>query len=132
MVRTFAKEGIMKNEQLKRAGEVFDADLARDLEDPEFSAIYALKLAKVNAMADFLDAIEERREEQQLSKAEIGRRINRQPSAVSRILNGNDQNPTWDTLVDLAYAVGIELEVKVKRAPKRTKKPHAPVKVLVA
>lgn len=62
----------MKNGQLKRAGEVLDADLARDLEDPEFGAIYALKLAKVNAMADFLDAIEERREEQQLSKAEMG------------------------------------------------------------
>jgi transcriptional regulator with XRE-family HTH domain len=75
-----------------------------------------VKLAKINAIAEILEAIEARREEQRLSKAEIGRRMDRRPSAVSRLLNGNDQNPTWDTLVDLAEAVGMELEVKVKKA----------------
>jgi ribosome-binding protein aMBF1 (putative translation factor) len=116
--------------QLKRAGEVFEADLVRDLEDLEFARIYALKLAKINAIANILDAIEAARHEQHLSKAEIGRRIDRKPSAVSRLLGGAEQNPTWDTLVDLAYAVDLELEVKVKKAPKR----HAsrePVRVVV-
>lgn len=66
-----------------------------------------------------------------MSKAEIGRRIDRKPSAVSRLLGGTEQNPTWDTLVDLAYAVDLELEVKVKKAPKRRGVPE-PVKVLLA
>ncbi|HEU5372182.1 MAG TPA: helix-turn-helix transcriptional regulator [Gaiellaceae bacterium] len=121
----------MAKAQHKRAGDVFDNDLARDLENAEFARIYALKLAKINAIADILDAIEAAREEKHISKAEIGRRIDRKPSAVSRLLNGTEQNPTWDTLVDLAYAVDLELEVKVKKAPRRRAAP-APVKVLRA
>ena len=69
----------MTKGQLKRAGEVFEADLAHDLEDPEFARIYALKLAKINAIANILDAIEAARQEKHLSKAEIGRRIDRKP-----------------------------------------------------
>lgn len=121
----------MAKQQLERAGEVFESDLAHDLEDPEFARIYALKLSKINAIADILDAIEAAREEKHLSKAEIGRRIDRKPSAVSRLLGGTEQNPTWDTLVDLVYAVDLELEVKVKKAPKRRAAPK-PVKVLRA
>jgi ribosome-binding protein aMBF1 (putative translation factor) len=121
----------MTKERLKRTGEVFDSDLAHDLEDPEFARIYALKLAKINAVADILEAIEGARREKHLSKAEIGRRIGRKPSAVSRLLGGAEQNPTWDTLVDLAYAVDLELEVRVKKAPKRSMTPE-PVKVLPA
>jgi ribosome-binding protein aMBF1 (putative translation factor) len=121
----------MAKQQLKRAGEVFEGDLTRDLRDPEFARIYALKLAKVNAIADILGAIEAAREEKHLSKAEIGRRIDRKPSAVSRLLGGSEQNPTWDTLVDLAYAVDLELEVKVKKVTKRRAAPE-PVKVLRA
>ena len=49
---------------------------------PEVARIYALKLAKINAIADILDAIEAAREEPHLSKAEKGRRIDRRPSAV--------------------------------------------------
>jgi ribosome-binding protein aMBF1 (putative translation factor) len=118
----------MAKQQLTRADKVFEADLARDLEDPEFARIYALKLAKINAIADLLDAIEGARKEQHLSKAEIGRRIDRKPSAVSRLLRGSEQNPTWDTLIDLAYAVDLELEVKVKKASRRRTAPE-PVKV---
>jgi ribosome-binding protein aMBF1 (putative translation factor) len=121
----------MLKAQLKRAGEVLEADLSRDLENPEFARIYALKLAKLTAITDILDAIEAAREEQHLSKAEIGRRIDRKPSAVSRLLGGAEQNPTWDTLIDLAFAVDLELEVKVKKAPKRRTAPE-PVKFLRA
>lgn len=78
-----------------------------------------IDVAKINAIADNLDAIEAARQQQHLSKAEIGRRIDRKPSAVSRLLSGNEQNPTWDTLVDLAYAVDLVLDLKVKKAPKR-------------
>lgn len=121
-----------KTPDLKRAGEVFEADLAQHLTDPEFARIFALKLAKINGMADIISAIEKAREEKHISKAEIGRRIERKPSAISRLLNGTEQNPTWDTLVDLAYAVDLELEVKVKRAPKSHASRPEPVKVLVA
>jgi predicted XRE-type DNA-binding protein len=115
----------------QKAGSVFEADLEADLADPAFRALYELSLAKTNAMADLLATLEERREAQHLSKAEIGRRIHRRPSAISRLLNGGDQNPTWDTLVELAYAVGCEIEVRVKDAPSRSRQ-KTPVKVIAA
>ena len=121
----------MMKEQLGRAGDVFEADLARDLEDPEFARIFAVKLAKINAMADILGAIEAARTEKHLSKAEVARRIDRKASAVSRLLGGAEQNPTWDTLVDLAFAVDLELEVTVKKVPKSRRQPE-PVRVLHA
>lgn len=99
----------------KRAGEVFEGDLAREFEDPEIARMYALKLAKVNAMADILDAFEPAWREKHSPKAEIGRRIDRKLFAVSRLLGDSEQNPTWDTLIDLAYVVDPELEVKVEK-----------------
>lgn len=62
----------MANGQLERAGKAFEIDLARDLEDP-FARIYALELAKINA-------IEAARKDRHLSKVEIGQRIDRKPS----------------------------------------------------
>lgn len=118
-------------DQHTRAGDVYEADLARDLEDPEFARIYAVKLAKINAMADILAAIDVARTEKRLSKAEVARRIDRKASAVSRLLGGAEQNPTWDTLVDLASAVDLELEVKIKKVPKSRKQPQ-PARVLHA
>jgi len=84
----FEARDTMTKGQLKRAGEVFEADLAHDLEDVEFARIYALEFAKINAIANILDAIEAARQEKHLPKAEIGRRIDRKPSAVSRLLAG--------------------------------------------
>lgn len=121
----------MAKEQLAPAGDVFEADLARDLEDPEFAMLFAVKLAKINAMADILGAIEVARNEKHLSKAEVARRIDRKASAVSRLLGGSEQNPTWDTLVDLAFAVDLELEVRVKKVPKSRRQPE-PVRVFHA
>ncbi len=91
----------------------------------------ALESAKVNAIANIPDAVEAARREKHLPKAEIGHRIDRKPPAVSRLFGGSEHNPAWDPLVDLAYAVELELEVKVMKAPKRRAVPE-PVKVLRA
>lgn len=113
-----------------QAGLLFEQDLAEELKDPEFRAAFELQKAKTLAMAKILEALEAEREAQQLSKAEVGRRINRKRSSVSRLFSGRDQNPTFDTIADALYAVGLQAEVKIRPAPKGAKAPE-PVKVSV-
>jgi plasmid maintenance system antidote protein VapI len=116
---------IVSKAGLLRAGNVFDEDLALATEDPQMRAMFELNYAKANAIADLLEIIDQRREEQHLTKKELAERVNRRPSAVSRLLSGNDQNPTWDTIIDLAFAVGLDLELKAKPVSprRRSRKP---------
>jgi DNA-binding phage protein len=114
-----------------QAGTLFEQDLAEQLHDPEFKAAYELQVAKTLAIAKFMEALETERQAKHLTKAAVGRRINRKRSAISRLLSGRDSNPTFDTMADALFAVGLQAEVKIKRAPKRAKKAE-PVKVLVS
>jgi transcriptional regulator with XRE-family HTH domain len=110
---------------------LFEQDLAEQLQDLEFKAAYELQVAKTLAIATWIEALESEREAKHLTKADVGRRINRKRSAISRLFSGKDPNPTFDTLADALFAVGLQAEVKIKRAPKRAKKAE-PVKVLVS
>lgn len=117
---------------MTRAGAVFETDLERELEDPEARALFERELAKANAIATLLQSIEQTRERRRLSKAEVARRVGSERSAISRLLAGNNANPTFNTLADLADALDLEIEFRVRERPARSKKPHTPVKVLVA
>jgi len=114
-----------------QAGALFEQDLAEELKDPEFRAAFELQRAKTLAIAQVMHAVEAEREALELSKAEVGRRIGRKRSAISRLLAGQEQNPTFDTLADALFAVGLQAEVKIKRVPKHAKKIE-PIKVLVS
>lgn len=111
------------------AGAAFEEFLDEQLADPEFKAGFERKLAKVKSMAAVLRVIEDVREQENVPKAEVARRMERHPSAVSRLLSGDGPNPTLDTLVDLADALGLELDVRIKRQPARPKADYSPLKV---
>lgn len=111
------------------AGAAFEEFLDEQLADPDFRAGFERKLAKVKSMAAVLRVIEDVREQENVAKAEVARRMERHPSAVSRLLSGEGPNPTLDTLVDLADALGLELDVRIKRQPARPKADYSPLKV---
>lgn len=115
-----------------RAGAVFETDLERELADPQARAIFESELAKANALATLLETIEEARKRRELSKAEVARRVGSERSAISRLLSGRNANPTFNTLADLAAALDLEIEMRVKPRPVRSKKPHTPVRVSIA
>ena len=117
---------------MTRAGAVFETDLQRELEDPEARALFERELAKANAIATLLRSIEQARERRRLSKAEVARRVGSERSAISRLLAGTNANPTFNTLANLADALDLEIELRVRERPARSKKPHTPVKVLTA
>lgn len=113
-------------------GAAFESDVAQTLADPETKQTFEREYANAMAIATILAAVEEARLEQQITTAELARRIGRQRSAVSRLLRGDaEKNPTLDTCSDLLYAVGLQADVRIRRVPKSAKK-VTPLKVLVS
>jgi ribosome-binding protein aMBF1 (putative translation factor) len=108
-----------------RSGQVFEQFLDEQLADSEFRAGFERELAKVKSVASILIA----RAEKGIPKAEVARRMDRQPSAVRRLLSGKGANPTLDTVVDLADAVGLELDLRIQDQPKRQKPGYSPLHV---
>lgn len=115
--------------QTPLAGQAFDEFLSDQLTDPSFKAGFERKLAKVKSIAEVLHVIESVRAQENLPKAEVARRMDRRPEAVSRLLRGEGSNPTLDTLVDLADALGLELDIRIKRQPARPASSYSPLKV---
>jgi transcriptional regulator with XRE-family HTH domain len=116
----------------KQSGNLFDLALERELADPEFRAGFERKLAKITAIAELLSSIEAARARKQMPKAEVARRIDRRPEVVSRLLTGRDQNPTLDTIADLAFALDLEIELRIKERPKRARDAHRSLVVRAA
>ncbi len=114
------------------AGQAFDEFLTEKLTDPTFKAGFERRLAKVKSIAEVLHVIESVREQKSITKVEVARRMDRKPEAISRLLRGEGANPTLDTLVELADAIGLELDIRIKRQPVKPKSDYSPLKVHAA
>jgi transcriptional regulator with XRE-family HTH domain len=110
-------------------GQAFDEFLEAQLADPSFKASFEKKLAKVKSIAEVLRVIELVRERENIPKAELARRMERKPEAISRLLRGEGANPTLDTLVDLVDAIGLELDIRIRRQPAKRNGKYSPLKV---
>lgn len=71
----------------------------------------ALDVEALSASAALLGAIEQARETRKLSKAEIAKVLGLQRTAVSRLLEEDEANPTMRTLARLLWAVGLHADV---------------------
>jgi DNA-binding phage protein len=110
-------------------GQAFDEFLEDQLADPSFKASFEKKLAKVKSIAEVLQVIELVRARENIPKAELARRMERKPEAISRLLRGEGANPTLETLIDLVDAIGLELDIRIKRQPTKRNGDYSPVKV---
>ncbi len=110
-------------------GRAFDEFLEGQLVDPSFRAGFERKLAKVKSIAGVLQVIELIRERESIPKAELARRMERKPEAISRLLRGEGANPTLDTLIDLVDAIGLELDIRIRRQPAKRNSDYSPLKV---
>jgi DNA-binding phage protein len=110
-------------------GQAFDEFLEGQLTDPSFRAGFEKKLAKVKSIAEVLQVIELVRERENIPKAELARRMERKPEAISRLLRGEGANPTLETLIDLVDAIGLELDIRIRRQPAKRNDRYSPLKV---
>jgi DNA-binding phage protein len=106
MIRSSSEVAIMKS--------AFWDDLARDLEDPEFLREYVTQSVRIATVDAIINALDEARAAEGLSKAELARAIGTEPATVRRLFAAGNTgpNPTLGTLVAVAAALGLELRVE--------------------
>jgi DNA-binding Xre family transcriptional regulator len=111
---------------------VFAELLAETFPTASERAAHEREVAKLVAFAELLIALDEVRAGSQISKAELARRIGVKPSVVSRLLDGKGRNVQLDTVANVADALDVYIEIRVRPQPKRKQARHAPIEILAA
>ncbi len=106
--------------------------LAESFPTAEDRAAHEREVAKLVAFAELLIALDEVRAGSKISKAELARRVGVKPSVISRLLDGKGRNVQLDTVADVADALDVYIEMRVRRQPKGKQARHAPIEVLAA
>jgi DNA-binding phage protein len=86
------------------------------LGDPEYRAAYDRARERIEQVDRVIRALDERRVQLELSKAELARRAEMPPEAVRRLFSAERPNPTLNTLAALADALGLDLTPAKKPA----------------
>jgi predicted XRE-type DNA-binding protein len=85
-------------------------------------------LAKLVASAKLLKQLEDIREAKQMTKAEVARRLGVKGPVVSRLLSGKGTVPNLGTIADVADALDVYVDVRIKPQPRNGKR-HAAIEV---
>lgn len=83
--------------------------IADQLRDPEFRKAYDEARRRIDQVDNIVRALDGRREELGLTKAELARRANLAQEAVRRLFSVDAPNPTATTLAALAEALDLDL-----------------------
>lgn len=81
------------------------------LEDPEYAKAYRAARARIDRIDAIVRMLDEQRIRRNLSKAELGRRSGLEPASVRRLFSAAGSNPTISTVVALASAMDLELQL---------------------
>src|SRR5918995_5896829 len=90
--------------------------LARRLEDADYREAYEEARERISQIDAVIRALDERRSQLNLTKAELARRAGIKPEAVRRLFSAETPNPTLNTLVALAAALELELRPEPRRS----------------
>ena len=93
-----------------------DRYFARGGSEPGYAEAYDEARRRIDAIDRLVRALDERREELGLSKAELARRAELAPEAVRRLFSVDAPNPTIGTLTALADALGLEYVPRQRKA----------------
>lgn len=91
--------------------------LAHRLEDPEYRSAYEDAQARIAQIDSVISALDARREELQLTKAELARRAGVKPEAIRRLFSAEHPNPTLSTLIALTGALDLDLRPTPRADP---------------
>ncbi len=88
----------------------FDKFLDEKQRDPAFRAAYEAARAEIASTDALIRALDDARVNSGLSKSELARRMDVAPEVVRRLLTAKGANPTVDTVLKVAAALGYHLE----------------------
>jgi len=100
----------------------FDRRFDGWMQDPEFVESYRLHRARIDAIDTLMRALDDERERQKMTKADLARRIEAEPAAVRRLFTESRPNPQIGRLVDIAHELGLEITLK-RRRPNAANRP---------
>jgi ribosome-binding protein aMBF1 (putative translation factor) len=89
----------------------FDKFLNEQLRSPSFAKAYAQSRAQVDAVDEFVRRLDETRLDLGMSKAELARAVSAKPEIVRRLFTTKKPNPTLETVIRLAHALGYSLQL---------------------
>jgi DNA-binding phage protein len=89
----------------------FDKYREHKMNDDEFSKEYLKARSEIEAIDRLIRSLDEARAESKMSKAELALRIGATPEIVRRLFTTTSPNPTISTLVKVALACGMRLEL---------------------
>lgn len=94
---------------MNNAGISFEEVKADMLKDVEFKAEYE----KLRPRYETIEQIIRARKEQNITQAELAKRVGTQKSNISRLESGN-YNPSLDLLIKVAESLGKSLSIQIK------------------
>lgn len=84
----------------------------RRMGDPEYADAYRRARSRIEAIDAVIRALDERRAQLELSKADLARRAGLKPEVVRRLFSAGPHNPTLSTVSALLGALDVELVVR--------------------
>jgi DNA-binding phage protein len=84
---------------------------ARAAKSPEYRQALDAARARIAAVDGVVRALDERRMDLGLSKAELARQAGMRPEVVRRILGAGPANPTLATVISLASAMSMDVTI---------------------
>ena len=87
----------------------------RIVKTPELREQYERTKRTIVSTRQVLMEIDDERRRAGLSKAELARRIGMTPSVIRRLFSSKSSNPTLGTVINMAGALGMEIELKPAR-----------------
>ena len=93
----------------------FDRYFDERMQDPKFAAQYRAARAEIDAVDGLIRALDAARLLRGLSKADLARRIGARPEMIRRLLTATRGNPTMETVLKVASAVGYHVELVPNR-----------------
>lgn len=103
----------------------FDRRFDRWMQDPDSAESYKIHRARIDAIDAVMQAIDDERERQHVTKTELAERIDAQPAAIRRLFSQRTPNPQIGRLVDMAHELGLEVVIR-RRSRRRRRNQTAP------
>jgi DNA-binding phage protein len=97
----------------------FDSYFDKRMQDPAFADEYATASAEIATIDKLVRLLDATRVAADMPKAELARRISAKPEIVRRLFTTASPNPTMATVLKVADALGLTLQLVPKRAPIR-------------
>ena len=84
----------------------------RDLREPGFAAVVEAELAEVRAFDDLVNVVLDRLNELGWTREELATRAELNAASLRRLLTSPAANPTFATMMSIAEALGLRIEVR--------------------